>query len=123
MTGVSLIHKSDVSFDVLEPIMNPDKIKQKPMHLTHHGEIYIYLNDIFLFDGNKWYRANISDIKEIKSFSNKRRILIHFSNFDLIISCADYTHLLALRDFLFLAQQNSSIENLMIKEATLEEGG
>jgi hypothetical protein len=86
--------------------------------LHHYGEIYIYQDFIFLRDGIRWYRAEIKDIKEIKANSNEKYILIHFFNFDLVLSCREYAHLLALRDYLFLAQRNNVISNnLMLKEA------
>ena len=90
----------------------------------HHGEIYIYLNQIYLFDGNHWYRANIDDIKEIQAIAVQKQILIHFWNFDLILYCKDYSHLMALRDFLYLSQNNDYImDNFMISEPEATGGG
>ena len=116
MSVVNLIHKSDVSFDVIEPIGEKKKMKSLK-YLSRHGEIFIYQNQIFLHDGNRWYKADIQDIKEIKSLSNQKRILIHFNNFDLILSCLEHSHLLALRDYLFLAHKNNPADNLLIREA------
>lgn len=118
LTEVSLIHKSDVYFDVLDPMMNDDMSVRHVKPIMHHGEIYIYQDHIFLFDNLRWYRAEIKDIKEIKSNSNQKLIMIHFFNFDLVLSCKEYSHLLALRDYLFLAQRNQFLsDNLMLKEA------
>jgi hypothetical protein len=121
LSEINLIHKSDVYFDVLDPMIVDDDLNtqhRKPRTLLHRGEIYIYQNKIFLSDGVRWYKANIKDIKEIKSNSNQKQILIHFLDFDLVLSCEEYSHLLALRDYLFLAQKNYVIDNnLMLKEA------
>lgn len=112
---VNLIHKSDVYFEVVESLITKEKGTIKPKDLMHHGEIYIYSSNIFLFDGKRWYKADIKDIKDIKSKSNDRQILIQFKDFNLIVSCEEYAHLLALRDFLFLAQRNYPVDNFMLK--------
>ncbi|MFW9877300.1 MAG: hypothetical protein ACFFG0_29770, partial [Candidatus Thorarchaeota archaeon] len=94
LTTVSLIHKSDVDFDVMEPLLDKQSITIIANDLMHHGEIFIYQDLIFLFDGARWYKANIHEIKSIKSDSQNKKILIQFSDFDLVISCKEYSHLL-----------------------------
>jgi arginine/ornithine N-succinyltransferase beta subunit len=116
LTTVNLIHKSDVDFDVVEPIINNQSVTIITKDLMHHGEIFIYQDLIFLFDGAKWFKANIQEIKSIKSDSQNKQILIQFSDFDLVISCKEYSHLLALRDFLYLAQQNEMVDNILLEE-------
>ena len=116
LTEINLIHKSDVYFDVVEPTATGQKVAIRTKSSMRFGEIYIYLNQIYLNDGARWYIADIHEIQEIRSLSNQKQILIHFINFDLILSCEEYTHLLALRDFLFLAQKNFMVDNLMIRE-------
>lgn len=117
MSEVNLIHKSNVYFEVVEPLVKEKKITLKSKDLMHYGEIYIYSNFLFLYDRKRWYKADIQDIKSIKSKSNEKQILIQFNDFDLIISCEEYTHLLALRDFLFLAQQNYQLDNFLLEGA------
>jgi len=119
---VNLIHKSDVYFDVIEPML-PQDLLVRPKRKMHHGEIYIYINEIYLYDGSRWYRADVRDIKAIKSSSQSKEILIQFVNFDLILSCAEYSHLLALRDFLYLAQKSHGITNIMMPEPNSVGGG
>ena len=116
LTTVNLIHKSDVDFDVLEPLIDNQSVTIIGKDLMHHGEIFIYQDLIFLFDGARWYKANIQEIKSIKSISQKKQILIQFTDFDLVISCKDYSHLLALRDFLYLTQRNEMADNFLFKE-------
>ena len=116
LTEINLIHKSDVYFDVVEPTATGQEVAIKSKRSMRFGEIYIYLNQIYLNDGTRWYIADIHEIQEIRSISNQKQILIRFINFDLILSCEEYTHLLALRDFLFLAQKNFMVDNLMIRE-------
>jgi hypothetical protein len=122
LTEINLIHKSDVDFEVFDSMLN-EKTKSQSKPLLHHGEIYIYQKEIFLYDGLKWYKAEIQDIKGIRSMAHDKKILIKFWDFDLMLSCKDYSHLLALRDFLFLAQKNFSIENLMISDDQSVGGG
>jgi len=116
LTTVNLIHKSDVDFDVMEPLIDNHSVTIIAKDLMHHGEVFIYHDLIFLFDGARWYKANIQEIKSIKSISQKKQILIHFSNFALVISCKEYSHLLALRGFLYLAQRNEMANNFLLKE-------
>ena len=117
LSEVNLIHKSNVYFEVVEPLVADSKVTLRSKDLMHYGEIYIYSNYLFLYDGERWYKADIQDITSIKSISNEKQILIQFKDFDLIISCEEYTHLLALRDFLFLAQQNYQLDNFLLKGA------
>ena len=122
LTEINLIHKSDVDFEVFDSMLTDQPgFESKP--LLHHGEIYIYQKKIFLYDGLKWYKAEIQDIKGIKSISHNKKILIQFLDFDLILSCKEYSHLLALRDFLFLAHKKSTVENLMITDTEPVGGG
>ncbi len=123
LTEVNLIHKSDVYFDVFEPILDEQTLINESRKKMHHGEIYIYQNQIYLFDGKNWYKANISDIKDIRSLSNHKQILIKFWNFDLVLTCSEYPHLLALRDFLFLAQKNYIENNFLIPDNEHSGGG
>ena len=86
---MNLIHKSDVYFDVIEPMVkNHETIW--PRERMHHGDIYIYHNEILLFNGQRWYRADIRDIKKIKSLAHNKEILIEFWNFDLILTIQLY---------------------------------
>jgi hypothetical protein len=123
LTEVNLIHKSDVYFDVVEPTLDEHILISEPRKNMHHGEIYIYQNQIYLYDGRHWYKANISDIKDIKSLANHKQILIKFWNFDLVLTCNEYPHLLALRDFLFLAQKNYIDNNFLIPGTEHSGGG
>ncbi len=85
LSEVNLIHKSNVYFEVVEPLVTDSKVTLKSKDLMHYGEIYIYSNYLFLYDGERWYKADIQDITSIKSISNEKQILIQFKDFDLII--------------------------------------
>lgn len=117
LAEVTLIHKTDVFFDVLKPFFYNDGLEGnfKSNRHMHHGEIYIYHHQIYLYNGKNWYRANIREIKEIKSIYNHKKILIHFNNYDLLLFSKDYSHLLALRDYLYLFKEYEEIDsNLML---------
>ena len=54
-------------------------------------------------------------IKDIKSISNLKKILIHFNNYDLLLFSKDYSHLLALRDYLYLFKEYEELDaNFML---------
>ena len=116
VSTVNIIHKSNVDFDVMEPMLGNHPATIISKDLMHHGEIFIYEDLMFLFDGSKWYKADIQNIISIKSVAQKKQILIQFKDFDLVISCKDYSHLLALRDFLYLAKKNEITNNFLLEE-------
>ena len=122
LAEVTLIHKTDVFFDVFKPLIlkrefNNNYESNRPMH---HGEIYIYQNQIYLYNGKNWYRANIKEIKDIKSISNLKKILIHFNNYDLLLFSKDYSHLLALRDYLYLFKEYEELDaNFMLDSKSI----
>ncbi len=89
----------------------------------HRGEMYIYQNKIYLFNGRNWYKARIDDITEIKSISNQKQILIHFLNYDLMIYSNDYSHLLALRDFLTLFKKREAFDDDPLMDQSDARGG
>ncbi len=112
---IKIIHKSEVYFDVQRSMLDPDN---KPYFTEseqlHRGELYIYKDNIYLFDGVKWYKANVQEIKEIRSSAAQKSILIHFGDFDLLLFSDQYFHLLALRDFLFLTHRTPNYEDNFI---------
>jgi hypothetical protein len=124
LVEVTLIHKSDISFNVLRPKSRLEDIQEiynikEPMN---QGEMYIYQDKIYFYNGENWYRANIYDIREIKSLTHEKQILIHFINYDLLISCDDFSHLLALRDFLNMYQVDKSLEDGLVTKSDRSEG-
>jgi hypothetical protein len=80
------------------------------------------LGQIFLHDEKRWYKANTTDIKEIKTNVSRKEITIHFRNFDMVLSCKEYAHLMALRDFLFLTQNIPVSQRLMPPVASIMNG-
>lgn len=91
-----------------------DNLQNFPVGDMHHGEIYIYLNQIFLHHKRRWYKADIDDIINIQTNVSKKQILIRFSNFEIVLHCNDYTHLIALRDFLSLTRSMLPSNNFMV---------
>jgi hypothetical protein len=121
LSDVKLIHKSEVYFNFQRPISNyesilidRDRIKETTDRM-HRGEIYIYKNNIYIYDGVRWYKADIKEIKEIKSYATNKLILIQFPDFDLELYSDDFSHLLALRDFLFLSNKIPLFEGNLIQ--------
>ena len=104
MTKVNIIHKADVFFNFFEPKVISTPLAPPFIERLHHGDMYIYLNQIILRDSNRWFRADIQDISKIETLIPRKQILIRFSNFDMILYCKDISQLLAIRDFLNLSQ-------------------
>lgn len=109
-----MIHKSDVYFDVVMPMLKQEPLSNYTSGQLHHGDIYIYTNKIYLRDDERWYKADIRDIKDIKTMISRKQILIQFLNYDVVLSSKEYSHLLALRDFLNLAQSYVRSRNSII---------
>ena len=105
MSKINLIRKSDVYFDFFEPM-----VKEKPEpplvnDQMHHGEVYVYRNQILLHDDYRWYKANVNDIQDIKTIIPRKQIIIRFGYFGIVLSCKDISRLLAIRDYLNLSQK------------------
>ena len=111
MAEENMIHKSNVYFDVVVPMLKDDSPSFYPYNQMHHGEIYVFQNKIYLRDDSRWYKANIWDIRDIKTMLPLKLILIRFWNYDMVISCKEHSHLLALRDFLSLSQNYFKSKN------------
>ena len=117
MSEIDLIHKSDVYFNVLMPIVTEDSNNICSGGQMHHGDIYIYLNRIYLYADKHWYKANVQDIKGIKTNLPQKQILIQFWNFDIVLCTQKYSHLLALRDFLNLSQNYFLKKNVLLQSS------
>ena len=115
LSEVNLVHKSDVYFDVVKPMVNKLLQGGEPQKVLHHGEIYIYLDRIYLYDTKRWYKASMGDIQEIKPMISQKQLIIRFRNYDMVLSCDKYSHLLALRDFLNLSQNYFKENNYMYR--------
>lgn len=120
---VDLVHKSDVYFDVVKTkIRRPEPFERNEKQL-HHGEIYIYLNQIYLYDNKRWFKANIEDIKNIETLLRRKQILIHFLNYDMVLFCKKNSHLMALRDFLKLSHNYFLSNNIIPSKSKVLSGG
>ena len=102
-----MIHKSEVYFHVLSPVLKKVVPLSKSQGEMQHGELYIHFNKLYLSDNKRkkhWYKANIRDIKDIKTLLSGKQLLIRFWNFNIVLTCKNPSHLRALRDFLCLSQ-------------------
>ncbi len=112
LSDVNLIHKSNIYFNVVNPMVKKSILSVlKNKGRMHHGEIFISNDQILLHDKKHWYRANIQDIKDIKTLNNQKQIQINFNNYDMVLFCKEYSQLLAIRDFLNLLQGNFRSNN------------
>jgi hypothetical protein len=79
----------------------------------HHGELRIYLDQIYLLSNNSIYKTNISDIKNIQTDNAKRQIRITSWEHTIVLTCGNYTKFLALRDYLNFSQNNFLSKRIM----------
>jgi hypothetical protein len=70
----------------------------------HFGIIHIYLDQIYLTDNERLFKANVTDIQEIKMDELKKQLFVNMLNFTIVLSCPNGSKLSGLRDFLFLSQ-------------------
>jgi hypothetical protein len=105
LAAENLIHKSEVYFNFItqKETGSKDQEQSEPDGMQP-GDIYIYLNQICLYENGHWFRANIGDIKGIETLVPLRQIIIYFSDYELVITCNDYSQLAALRDYLYLSR-------------------
>lgn len=95
------------------PVVNEGAESKNIVTQMHHGDIYVYLNRIYLHDDERWYKANIREIMDIKAILSHKQLLIKFLNFNLILTSENYSTLLALRDFLMLSQSYFRSKNFI----------
>ncbi len=114
MAAENLIHKSEVYFNFItqkdKGLTNKEQPKSEAIQPC---DIYIYLNRICLFENGHWFRANIQDIKGIETIIPLRQVIIYFKDYELVITCNDYSQLAALRDYLYLSR-NYLLSNKII---------
>ena len=119
MSELFLIHEPDVFFNVCDSVIGHGQHISGPTEQLHQGEIYISLGQIYLHGNRRWYTAKIQDIQEIKTIVTRRQMIIRFWDFTLILSCKKFSHLMALRDFLFLTQNVPTVKNIMPEVSNL----
>lgn len=98
-----VIHEPDVHFDVkfnIEGLLADTTMKTS----TAKGELYVSEGSLYLGHNETWYKMTISDIKEILSVSETKKIELIFNCFSISLFTDDYSHLNALRDILYIVQ-------------------
>jgi len=73
LTKTYVIHEPDVHFDVkfhIAGIMEDSSLKTA----TKKGELYVSEGSLYLGHNETWYKMTISDIKEILSVSETKKI-------------------------------------------------
>jgi hypothetical protein len=108
---VELVHKSDVYFDLYESRANNNLNTPKFTQELHHGDVYIYPNQLILHENGRWLRVKVSDIVEVKTLPNHKQLLIQVCWFDLILYCKEESHLTAISNFLNLIINNPAGQN------------
>ena len=104
MSDLNLIHKSEVYFDIIKSSVSGGMLVGFETHQMHLGIIHIYLDQIYLTDNERLFKANVTDIQEIKMDELKKQLYVNMLNFTIILSCPNNSQLTGLRDFLFLSQ-------------------
>jgi hypothetical protein len=113
MSETNLIHKADIYFDLLESIDENDGSENINPNQMHHGEVRIYLDQIYLLAGNSIYKTKVSDIQKIQTDIAKRQIRITSWEHTIVLTCGKFSKLLALRDFLNFSQNNFLSKRIM----------
>ena len=106
MQNMNIMYKSDVYFYVLPPMPKAEEAVYPTSNGMHYGDISISMNKIYLRDDDQCFKANISDIKKIEAQPQRKQILIHFWDLNMIISCNKYSKLLQLFEFISFSYNN-----------------
>ena len=102
-----MIQKDNIDFEVEFSIKGIYGDENYDGVMRTKGRIYVYNSQIIFGDENRWYKLNIEDINEIVAMSNKQKVLLKFDKFNIIIFCENYSHLRALRDYIYLDKYSS----------------
>ena len=74
------------------------------------GKFYLFESQIIFGDINRWYKLNIEDIDDIVSISNKQKVMLKFSEFNVLLYCDNYSHLRALRDYIYITKYSEKMD-------------
>jgi len=113
MQGVSMIQNPDVYFNVMTHSSSEVEPPVQQVNQMYHGSINISLNRIYLNSNDQSYKAEIQDIKSIETQMNKKLLLIHFWDQDMVIACKQQSQLVALRDLISLSRNYLTSRNYM----------
>ena len=104
MSKSYVIHEQEVHFDV-EFNINGYFDSASPIRSSlRKGELYVSEGSIYLGKGDKWYKVNVGDIKNILSLAQQRKIELVFEQFSISLFTDNYSHLNALRDILCIVK-------------------
>jgi hypothetical protein len=75
------------------------------------GKLYLFEHQMIFGDENRWYKLNIEDINDIVSMSNKQKVSLKFEEFNVLLYCDNYSHLRALRDYIYINKFSTKLNN------------
>lgn len=102
-----MIHEPGIYFGFQEPQVTSEPITEPSSAQMLQGDIYIFQNYIYIKNNNRWYTVDIKEIKKIKTQVAQKQLIIYFLDYNLVLFSENYTHLLAIRDFLCLSHRYS----------------
>jgi len=76
------------------------------------GKLFLFKTQIILGDEDKWYKINVEDIDDIVSVVDKQKVSLKFDDFNVILYCDNYSHLRALRDYIYINKFSAKISEI-----------
>lgn len=122
--SVELIHKSDVYFDFFEPDIIKQQLSPRFVRKLRHGNVYIYLQQLLLYDNNRWFKVNMQDISEVRTVTVSNQLILRVGLFDLVLCCKEETQLSAISNFLELSMSYfKERQHTKVRVKTISDGG
>lgn len=106
-----MIQKENMNFDVEFSIEGIYGDASYDGLMQTRGKLYLFEFQIIFGDENRWYKLNIEDINDIISMSNKQKVLLKFDDFNVLLYCDNYSHLRALRDYIYINKFSTKLNN------------
>jgi hypothetical protein len=75
------------------------------------GKLFLFESQIILGDEDRWYKINVEDITDIVSMLDKQKVSLKFEDFNVVLYCDNYSHLRALRDYIYINKFSQKITN------------
>ena len=66
------------------------------------GKLFLFDSQIILGDEDRWYKIDVDDIDDIVSMVEKQKVSLKFDDFNVVLYCDNYSHLRALRDYIYI---------------------
>lgn len=113
LININTMYWNNIYFDVIRHEPMNDDYKSDHKFGAHNGEVLISLNKIHLKDKHQNFIADIKEIKNIETSLPNKLLVIHFWDYDIVMSSQKDSHLKTLSETLSLSHNHLIVRDYM----------